>query len=356
MKDKLLALFSLQKLPFWGVSVLCLIMAMATFVEKEHGTNYAYSHIYGTWWFAALWALMAILSLVGIVKGKVYKNISLLLVHFSFVLILGGALCTKLWAKHGYVVLNKDQPCNIMYDDTLAEVLPFSMQLDTFYIAHYPGTDAPADYISHFTITDTAAKQTTAGEVSMNNIFDYNGFRFYQSSFGDDMQSSTLSVNHDVYGIPLTYAGYALFILSMIWYLLSAKNPFRSLLQHPLLKKSLVILCILMPLSCFSQIMTKDSLSVNKQQAAEFGKLWILYDGRITPVTTFAYDFTLKITGKTSFSYLDANQFLAGFLFFPDKWQNVAIFEVKDETLKKELNAQIHKAALVDFYDSEGNY
>ncbi len=357
MKDKLLALFSLQKLPFWGVSVLCIIMAAATFVEKEQGTAYTYSHIYGSWWFSALWGILAILCIVGIIKGQVYKNISLLLVHISFILILGGALCTKLSAKHGYVVLNKDSPCNIMlYEDEKTEVLPFAIRLDTFYISYYPGTDAPADYISHFTITDRSEKPERSGRVSMNNIFDHDGYRFYQSSFGDDMQSSTLSVNRDVYGIPLTYAGYALFILSMIWYLFSRNNVFRSLLKHPLLKKSLVVICLLSPSAAFSQMLTKDSLSINKQQAEEFGKLWILYDGRVTPITTFAYDFTLKITGKTSFSYLDANQFLTGFLFFPNKWQNVALFEVKDETLKKELNAQVHKAALIDFYDNEGNY
>lgn len=356
MKHRLQALSSLQKLPFWGVSALCLVMAIATFVEKEEGSAYTYSHIYGAWWFSALWGVLAIFSLVGLVKGKVYKNLPLLLVHVSFILILAGALCTKLSAKHGYIILDKGVDCDMMYDDMITEKLPFVVKLDTFYISYYAGTDAPADYISHFSIADKSSEQTVEGKVSMNNIFEYEGYRFYQSSFGDNMQSSTLSINRDVYGIPLTYAGYALFILSMIWYLFSRDNQFRQLLRHPLLKKTLIVICLLLPLPCFSQILTKDSLSIDKEYAADFGKLWILYDSRISPITTFAYDFTLKITGKTSFSYLDANQFLAGFLFFPDKWQNVALFEVKDEVLKKELNAEKHKAALIDFYDLEGNY
>jgi cytochrome c-type biogenesis protein CcsB len=82
----------------------------------------------------------------------------------------------------------------------------------------------------------------------------------------------------------------------------------------------------------------------------------MLSNGRIMPVATFAHDFTLKLTGKTSFGYLDANQFLAGFLFFPEKWQHVALFDVKDSELKKLLNAETEKAALQDFYDAEGNY
>lgn len=346
----------MRKLPFWGVSVLCAVMGVATFIEKEHGTNYAYSHIYGSWWFSALWGLLVILSLVGIIKGQLYKNLPLLFVHISFILILLGALCTKLSAEHGYVILHKNEACDKMQKETESASLPFEIRLDTFYIAYYPGTNSPADYISHFSISDKASKESISGEVSMNNIFSHHGYRFYQSSFEDDMRTSILSVNRDIYGIPFTYAGYALFVLAMIWYLFSPQNAFRKLLKHPLLKKALLILAILLPSSCFSQIMTKDSLSINKEYAGEFGKLWMLYDGRVTPITTFAHDFTLKITGKNSFSYLDANQFLAGFLFFPERWQNVAIFKVEDNDLKKELNAETEKAALVDFYDSEGNY
>ncbi|WP_419033687.1 cytochrome c biogenesis protein CcsA [Dysgonomonas gadei] len=356
MKNRLLALFSLQKLPFWGVFVLSVIMALATFVEKSHGSEYTYSHIYGSWWFSGLWGLLVVLSLMGIVKGQIYKNLPLLFVHISFILILAGAFCTKLFAEHGYVILNKDTDCSKMQADADTVELPFRMRLDTFYVSYYAGTNAPADYISHFSIMDKLSGKTTIGEVSMNNIFSYDGYRFYQSSFEDDWRTSILSVNHDSWGIPLTYAGYALFVLAMIWYLFSPQNAFRKLLNHPLLKKALIIILFIIPVSCFSQILTKDSLSVNKKQAKEFCKLWMLYDGRISPVTTFAHDFTLKITGKTSFSYLDANQFLMGFLFFPDKWQQVALFEVKDGLLKEELNAGTEKAALIDFYDPEGNY
>lgn len=356
MKNRLQTYLSLQKLPFWGVSVLCLIMAVATFVEKEHGSDYAYEQIYGAWWFSALWAILAIFSIVGIVKGQLYKNLSLLFVHISFILILAGALCTKLFAEQGHVILHQNEISDQMRTDDAMVSLPFKMELDTFYIAYYAGTNAPADYISHFTIQDQGSDEKIRAEVSMNNIFSHNGYRFYQSSFEDDWKTSVLSVNHDVYGIPLTYAGYFLFMISMIWYLFSPKNQFRKLLAHPLLKKAAIIFLLLTPTFGFSQVLTKDSLSIDKKQADEFAKLWMLYDGKITPINTFAHDFTLKVTGKTSFSYLNANQFLIGFLFFPDKWQNVALFEVNDATLKKELNAETQKAALIDFYDAEGGY
>ena len=78
--------------------------------------------------------------------------------------------------------------------------LPFTLLLDSFRVEHYPGTEAPADYVSHIRIlrsgqdTDSASCSRT---VSMNRILSEQGFRFYQSSFEDDGQGSWLTVNYD---------------------------------------------------------------------------------------------------------------------------------------------------------------
>lgn len=54
------------------ISVLVIIMmavlAAGTFVERLHGTEFALNHVYGTWWFASLWALIAILFSIFIVS------------------------------------------------------------------------------------------------------------------------------------------------------------------------------------------------------------------------------------------------------------------------------------------------
>jgi ABC-type transport system involved in cytochrome c biogenesis permease subunit len=235
-------------------------------------------------------------------------------------------------------------------------LLPFELQLDTFYVSCYPGTDTPSDYVSRFSIYNKSSGKEVKACVSMNRIFRYEGYRLYQFSFANDGRTSILRLNRDVWGIPLTYTGYALFVASMILFLFSPRGVFRRLLSHPALKKTVIVGLLLIPASLYAGVLTKDSLSINKQYADDFGRLWMLYQGRITPLATFAHDFTLKITGKTSFGYLDANQLLAGFLFFPDKWQRVALFEVKDTALKKLLHAETGKAALIDCYDSQGNY
>lgn len=106
--------------------------------------------------------------------------------------------------------------------------LPFTLCLDSFRVEYYPGTDAPADYVSY--IRD-------AEPVSMNRILSRQGYRFYQSSFDDDKEGSWLSVNYDPWGIGITYAGYILLGISMLWMLIGRSGEFRRLLRHPLLRK-----------------------------------------------------------------------------------------------------------------------
>ena len=90
--------------------------------------------------------------------------------------------------------------------------LPFTLCLDSFRVEYYPGTEAPADYVSYI---------RGAEPVSMNRILSRQGYRFYQSSFDDDKEGSWLSVNYDPWGIGITYAGYILLGISMLWMLVS---------------------------------------------------------------------------------------------------------------------------------------
>ncbi len=345
-----------KSLAFYILIVLMLLMGCATLLEKNHGSGYVYDNIYGTCWFTTLWTLLVVLVCIGMIIGKIYRNPSLFLVHLSFVVILAGALCTRLFSQQGYVVLQTTAPTSILKTDEQLQQLPFSLQLDTFYVEFYPGTDAPADYVTHFRITNTIG-QTSIYQVSMNKICSYDGYRFYQLSYSEGGKTSVLTVNRDQWGIPLTYSGYALFVLTMIWYLLSPHNAFRQLLRHPLFKAAGICLLLLMiPISTNAQLRTKDSLSVNSSQADQFGKLYMLYEGRITSISVFARDFSLKLTGKPRFGYLTAEQFLMGLLFFPDRWQRVALFEVNDPALMHDLNSPEGKAAISDFFDQTGRY
>lgn len=340
------------------IFTLIIVMGIGTFVEKYQGTETAFGLIYGSWWFAALWAIAAVGSLWGLIKSKLYLNLSLFLLHISFILILLGALCTRISSIQAYAVLNKGKEISVIETDSKEMLqLPFSLKLDSFYISYYEGTNSPSDYISLLSIKDS--KGTIQTQVSMNKIIVHQGFRLYQSSYEDNKTTSILSVNYDPWGIPITYSGYALFAIAMLWFLLGRNKHFWQLLSHPVLKKS-VGLMLFFALAFTSGLKANNQaikdIIVPKQQAQEFGKLLMLYNGRICPVASFAKDFSLKLTGKSSIGNINSEQILCGFLFFPEKWQQAAIFEVKNPELKKLLNAETHNAAYNDFFDTHFQY
>ncbi|MDR0874231.1 MAG: cytochrome c biogenesis protein CcsA [Prevotellaceae bacterium] len=321
-------------------SAVIIVLAAATVIEKYCGTDFAHRYIYGSWWFVVLWAMLAAGLLVMVFRRGVAGNAHTRLLHLSFVIILAGALCTKLWGERGQIILQQNAPAVVENID-----LPFAVSLDTFYVNYYAGTNTPADYVSEIRIENERAT------VSMNNIFSHKGYRFYQSSYNE--QTTVLTINHDPVGIAVTYTGYALFVLAGL--LLMFRTQMTQIFADKLKKsaKICVICVICVPHFAFA---ADTAPTITETQAQQFGNLWLQYDGKITSVSAFAHDFALKLTGKTSFGSMNAEQFLAGFLFFPEEWQNAAVFDIKDPALQKLLNAETQCAAFSDFFDAENNY
>jgi len=71
----------MKSMAFYVLTALMLVMGSATLLEKSRGSGYAYDHIYGSWWFIMLWALLVVLVCIGLIKGKTYRNPSLFLLH-----------------------------------------------------------------------------------------------------------------------------------------------------------------------------------------------------------------------------------------------------------------------------------
>ena len=61
-------------------------MATATFIGKSHGADYAYTAVYGSWWFVSLWALLAVTAVAYIVRRRV-RRMSTLALHLALLLI-----------------------------------------------------------------------------------------------------------------------------------------------------------------------------------------------------------------------------------------------------------------------------
>ena len=94
------------------------------------------------------------------------------------------------------------------------------------------------DFISILNVYD--GPQMHEGSVSMNHIYTYRNYRFYQSTYDADKKGSTLSIAYDPYGIALTYTGYAFLLLSFILFFFDKHSYFRKLLNHPALKKNML--------------------------------------------------------------------------------------------------------------------
>lgn len=353
-----------KKIIFILYILVLVCMAAATIVEKSQGTDYAHAHYYGAWWFILIWAVLAALGAFYIIKRKM-KCASTLALHLSFIIILAGALLTHISAKRGMIHLRIGQPTNtyMAQDEEQGmkeEKLPFSLCLQKFEAKMHDGTNAVADYSSKFTVIDGDDK--SEGEVSMNNIYSHQSYRLYQSSYDEDGKGSVLAVNADPYGIPVTYTGYALLFISLVWMLFDPKGGYRKLLKSPLLKKGALITALILSMGNI-QTLHAESATGNlqnavlpKETAEKFGELHILYNDRICPVQTFALDFCKKIYGARSYQGLTAEQVLSGWVFYGNTWANEPFIKIKSGEMKTAMNLPDY-ASLNTFFNREmGGY
>lgn len=353
-----------KKIIFILYILVLVCMAAATIVEKSQGTDYAHAHYYGAWWFILIWAVLAALGAFYIIKRKV-KCASTLALHLSFIIILAGALLTHISAKRGIIHLRIGQPTDtyMAQDEEQGmkeEKLPFSLCLQKFEAKMHDGTNAVADYSSKFTVIDGDDK--SEGEVSMNNIYSHRSYRLYQSSYDEDGKGSVLAINADPYGIPVTYTGYALLFISLVWMLFDPKGGYRKLLKSPLLKKGALITALILSMGNI-QTLHAESATGNlqyavlpKETAEKFGELHILYNDRICPVQTFALDFCKKIYGARSYQGLTAEQVLSGWVFYGNTWANEPFIKIKSGEMKTAMNLPDY-ASLNTFFNREmGGY
>ena len=109
--------------------------------------------------------------------------------------------------------------------------IPFNLYLQDFQLERYPGSHSPSSFASEVTLKDERNGETFNKRIFMNNILNHGGFRFYQSSYDTDERGTVLSVNHDYVGTIVTYLGYLLLAISMIWALITKNSRFRLLLN-----------------------------------------------------------------------------------------------------------------------------
>ena len=350
----------LKRTAFSLLGILLLILTIATILEKIYGTDFVNEYIYSSVPFVILWGVTAITSLLYIIKSKLHRQPVIFLLHLSLLFILAGAFTPWIYGEQGTMrVRQGEQQTSFTDSKGISHQLPFSITLNQFEIIYYKGTLAPMDFISHISVADKDCHRQIQGKVSMNHIFSYQHYRFYQSGYSEDNEGSVFSVSHDPYGIGITYAGYTLLLLSTVFFFFSPQSRFRQLLKSPLLHRSLTVILLLFAFSLNSNFLKANSPSpkvLPREVAEHFGDLYILYNNRICPLQTFARDFTIKLYGSSSYKGLTPEEVLTGWLFYYDSWKNEPIIRIKSNEARKLLEIEGNYARLKDYISTINEY
>ena len=454
---------------------------VATFIENDFGTSSARVLVYNNIWYEIVMILTTI-NLIGIIyKFKMWKNMPRFLFHFSFVVILIGAIITRYVGYEGIMqipqgvttnqmislepylqvtIKNGDEivsqkeyqkeftslisslndfsftttfdnntltvsykdfmfakkekaamgllTVNATFNDKTESVrlpglrgqlgvpeelkfdkytvilqygsrfvdLPFSIRLNEFQLERYPGSMSPSSYASEITVIKD--DKTYDYRIFMNRTLSEGNFLFFQSSYFPDESGTILSVNNDPGKWP-TYLGYFLLTLGLFLNFFDKKSRFRKLTNFVSTKNlAMFVLAI--------ALLSNTNLNANEQQttqeksvdkveqtvqylnklkdeskvtADKFGHLVVQSNGgRMKPLATLNREIIQKLSGKSSFLGMDANQLVLGMLSNPDVWKDVKIIKIQTPKLKKFLNipAEEKYISFSEAFNEKGEY
>lgn len=330
--------------------LLVLSMAAGTLVQRNLGVDAAQQAVYHSWWFALLFALLALLMLFTTVR-RLWHRASVFGLHLAFLLMLLGALLSTLTGQSGEVALTEE---SFRQEDIS---LPFTVAMEDFQVVNYPGTDSPQDYRCQLIFYDSG--QTLRQTLSMNHIGRYRGYRFYLSGY-DTEGGLTLKVCHDPYGIAVTYISYILLLISMTGFFFDPHSRFRQVLRQQrrsALGKGAALVMLLFLMAPQGHAASEPSRHVlPPATAAEMGRMMVLYNGRICPLQTFAHDFVTKLYGAPTYQGLTAEQVLSGWIYDFAYWREQPIVRIKGASVRQFLGTEGRYASFAQFSDGQGQY
>ncbi|MCT7443929.1 cytochrome c biogenesis protein CcsA [Aliarcobacter cryaerophilus] len=443
------------------LAILAIGAGVATFIENDFGTSSARVLVYNNTWYEIVLVLTTI-NLSGIIyKFKMWNNLPRFLFHFSFVVILLGAIITryvgyegimqipqgtttnqmislepylqvtvkdgekvvayKEWQKEFTSLLpelnnfsykvdfdnnnliidykrfqfeKKEQakmglltvdvtlngkketirlpglsgqlgvPRDLIFDKYTVTLeygskfidLPFAIRLNEFQLERYPGSMAPSSYASEVTVIKD--DKTYDYRIFMNRTLNEGNFLFFQSSYFPDETGTVLSVNNDPGKWP-TYFGYFLLTLGLFLNFFDKKSRFRKLTKF-VANKNLAMFILTLALLSTQNLKANESNNTTSPQevddiamrvdylnkfkdeskvtADKFGHLVVQSSGgRMKPLATLNKEIVQKLSGKSSFMGMDANQIVLGMITRPDIWKDVKIIKINTPKLKKFL-------------------
>src|SRR5690554_3403910 len=108
----------LTSMPFMAFIFLTLAfsMAIATFIESNHGTPAARSMVYNTWWFELLWGLFALNLLNNLIKYRLLnkRRFTIGLFHIAFLVMLLGGAITRWLSFEGVMHIRENESADFI--------------------------------------------------------------------------------------------------------------------------------------------------------------------------------------------------------------------------------------------------
>ncbi|MBX1555240.1 cytochrome c biogenesis protein CcsA [Campylobacter jejuni] len=248
------------------------------------------------------------------------------------------------------------------------EQLPFDIYLRDFVLDRYPGSMSPASYASEITVKNN--NENFDYRIFMNNVLDYDGYRFYQSSYDQDEKGTVLSVNKDPGKIP-TYIGYFLLCLGMFMNFLNPHSRFRTLarlINKDTLKHASVIIFILLlsfgSEKTFAQDLNLTLPVVNTNHVKALATLIVQKsaDGRMVPFDTLSREILEKIHQSDSYKGQNSNAVMLSMLVDVDKWQMEPFILMPQNQAVRDAIANILEIpstkyiSYKDFFDENNRY
>ena len=216
---------------------------------------------------------------------------------------------------------------------------PFPVKLEATEIDFYPGTTTPMNFRSHLIIDGEPVS------VSMNNVAEIEGWRFYQSGISPD--ASRLSISYDPWGTGITYVGYALLLTGMAGFFFQRNTLWRALLRQS--RKAAMAIALLGVMDANAQ--PGEGLpAMQRPLAANMGKVYVYWNDRVCPLQTMAKDVTQKLYGSNSYNGFTPEQVLSGWLFYFDTWErDYSVNHNETPTNQKKQKKRNEQLALINW-------
>jgi cytochrome c-type biogenesis protein CcsB len=341
-------------------------LAAATFIENVYGTALAKVLIYYSPLFFFIQILLVANFITVVVTHGLWrlKKWGFLIIHFSFIVILSGALISHFFSKEGMLHLRESEISDRVKVHTnhgeTVHVLPFQIELVKFTLKRYPGSMSPSSYESELLVHVDGTTQNAL--VYMNKVLDMKGYRFFQASFDSDEKGTVLSVSKDVAGRNVTYTGYLLLFIGGILCLTEKNGRIRTL-SRQLRKAKTLVVTLLLGLSVWGHAepaqTTTAALNRNIDAAhvERFSALPVQStNGRIIPVNTFSSEILRKLHKKTRIGNLDSDHFLLSVFAMPEMWSHVPFIAYSNNEITTVFGLTEKHCAYAEVFNDDGSY